>query len=134
MRIPPFGKVVLGIFTIGQLFIGLGSLVWVLSELIPAISSGDDEVISSMIMSSFKDVLIWLIFLSLLSTVLLVFYIIHTGTHKNLSSGMKIVWIMLFIFFGGFVEVVYYFMEIVPEKSMTARLEGQQPPGNQGAS
>lgn len=134
MRIPLFGKVIIGILTIGQLFIGLGFFVWFLSELMPALSSGDEEMIRLTLIGSFRDLLFWVVFMSFLSTAILIFYIIHAGTHRGLSTTMKVIWILLFILFGGFVEVVYFFMEIVPEKSMTARLEGERPPQHQGAS
>lgn len=134
MRIPLYGKVIIGILTIGQLFIGLGFFIWFLAEFIPTLTSGDEDMIKAIFLESFKGVLLWLIFLSFLSTAILIFYIIHAGIHKKLSTTMKVIWILLFILFGGFVEVVYFFMEIVPEKSMTARLEGQQPIDYQGAS
>jgi hypothetical protein len=123
MRIPFFGKVVLGFLTISQLFIGLGFLVWILSVLLPAIQLQDDALIESVILGSLKGIFLWIIIISFLSLAMLVFYIIHAGIHKSLSTTMKVVWIVLFLIFGSFVEVVYFFMEIVPENSMTARLE-----------
>lgn len=123
MRIPGFGKVILGFLTVGQLFIGLGFLVWILSVLLPALQTQDDAMIEGAVLGSLSGIIIWIVVLSALSLILLVFYIVHAGTHPKLSTTMKVVWIMLFLIFGGFVEVVYFFMEIMPEESMTARLE-----------
>ncbi len=123
MRINLFGKIVLGFFTIAQLFIGLGFLVWLLSVLLPAIQVQDEALMREAILGSMQGIVFWVMFLSVLSLVILVFYIVHAGTHRKLSTTMKVVWIVLFLLFGSFVEVVYFFMEIVPAQSMTARLE-----------
>lgn len=123
MQINPLGKIILGFFTIAQLFIGLGFLVWLLSVLLPAIQAQDESIMREAILGSMRGILFWVIFLSVLSLIILVFYIVHAGTHRKLSTTMKVVWIVLFLLFGSFVEVVYFFMEIVPEQSMTARLE-----------
>lgn len=123
MQINLLGKIVLGVLTIAQLFIGLGFLVWMLSVLFPAIQAQDEAIMREAILGSMQGIVFWVLFLSVFSLIILVFYIVHAGTHRNLSTTMKVVWIVLFLLFGSFVEVVYFFMEIVPARSMTARLE-----------
>jgi len=70
--------------------------------------------------------------LGALSLGLLIFYIIHAGTNQQISTAMKVVWIALLFFCGVIVEVIYFFMEIVPEHSLTGRLEKND--GNQRVS
>jgi len=123
MRLSLSGKIVLGFLTVSQLFIGLGFLIWFLSELFPAVLTHDDGLVAEALLGSLQGLIIWIVVLSSLSLVLLVFYIIHAATNTALSSTLKAVWIILLLLFGSFVEVVYFFMEIVPNKSMTARLE-----------
>ncbi len=125
MNLSRIGKVVLGLFTVSQLFIGLGFLVWFLTALFPAILSQDDEVIKTTLIGSLSGLFIWIFLLSVLSIAMMVFYIVHAGVHHTMSTTMKVVWIILFLIFGSFVQVVYFFMEIVPQRSMTSRLEGK---------
>lgn len=123
MRLSLSGKIFLGFLTISQLFIGLAFLIWLLSELIPAVVTQNDDLVAEAMLGSLQGILIWIVVMTVLSLALLVFYIIHAGTNTSLNTTLKVVWIVLLLLFGSFVEVVYFFMEIVPEKSMTARLE-----------
>ena len=123
MRLSLSGKIFLGFLTISQLFIGLAFLIWLLSELIPAVVTQNDELVAEAMLGSLQGILIWIVVMTVLSLALLVFYIIHAATNTSLNTTLKVVWIVLLLLFGSFVEVVYFFMEIVPEKSMTARLE-----------
>ncbi len=116
-------KILLGILTVAQMFVGLWLLIWFLTAIIPIITTGNDDLIAGVFAVSIAELVIWAIFITILSLAVLVFYLIHAGTNKNLSSTMKVVWILLLLFFGSLVEVIYFFMEIVPERSMTARLE-----------
>ncbi len=123
MKLSKNWKIVIGILTIAQLFIGLFFLVWFLSSVLPLIASGNDAALESYFVASIGGIIILISALSLLSFGVLVFYLIHAGTNRNITNTMKVVWIVLLLIFGSIVEVVYFFMEIVPEKSMTARLE-----------
>ncbi|MCA1761864.1 MAG: hypothetical protein LC664_02510 [Flavobacteriales bacterium] len=123
MKLSRNWKIVIGILTIAQLFIGLFFLVWFLSSLLPLIAAGNDAAIDSQFFASIGGIIVLIAFLTLLSFGVLVFYLIHAGTNRHITNTMKVVWIVLLLLFGSIVEVVYFFMEIVPEKSMTARLE-----------
>lgn len=123
MKISKSGKIVIGILTLAQLFIGLFIAILVVTMFLPLALNTDDPGIDEAILFSAGKFLIFAILLGLLSLGLLIFYIIHAGTNQHISTAMKVVWIVLLFFSGPLVEVVYYFMEIVPEHSLTARLE-----------
>jgi hypothetical protein len=116
-------KILLGILTVGQMFVGLWLLIWFLTAIIPVVTTGNDDLIAEVFAVSIAELVIWVVFVTIISLAVLVFYLIHASTNKNLSNTMKVVWILLLIFVGSVVEVIYFFMEVVPERSMTARLE-----------
>ena len=123
MKISKLGKIILGILTIAQLFIGLFIVILVISTFIPlAVNSSNPEIEQALMLSAGKFIILAIV-LSTLSLGLLIFYIIHAGTNQHISTSMKVVWVVLLFFLGALVQVVYYFMEIVPEHSLTARLE-----------
>jgi hypothetical protein len=123
MQISKTGKIVIGILTVLQLFIGLIYAIWIFSIIVPLALAGNEEALADSIVLSMAGIFFWAIFLVLLSLGMLIFYIIHAGTNRSLSGTMKVVWILLLFFVGSIAEVVYFFMEVVPEKSMTARLD-----------
>lgn len=82
-----------------------------------------DNPAPELIFGLIGGMLFWSIILAVLSTILLVFYLVHAGTNKQTSNGVKILWIVMILIFTGLAEVVYYFLEIVPEKSLTAKLD-----------
>ncbi len=129
MKISKFYKTLLGILTVGQMFVGLWLFIWFLTSILPVITTGNGDFISETIMVSLAQIIIWIVAISIISLGVLLFYLIHAGTNNHLSTTMKVVWIILLLFFGSIVEVVYFFMEIVPEHSMTARLEQSENPG-----
>lgn len=126
MKISKNGKILIGILTIAQLFALLAGFIWFFSAFFPVIVSGNEEAIESMMMLSIAKIAIGGILLTILSLGLQIFYIIHAGTNRHISTAMKVIWICLLFFVGFIVEVVYFFMEIVPEKSLTGRLESEQ--------
>lgn len=135
MKISKNGKILIGILTIAQLFVVLFGVIWFFSTLFPVLITGNEDAIQNVLMLSIAKFIIIAIFMSILSFGLQIFYIIHAGTNKHISIAMKIIWICLLFFVGFIVEVVYFFMEIVPEKSLTGRIEGnEQPYTRYGAS
>lgn len=123
MKISQTGKIIIGILTISQLFIGLFALIWFFSAFMPVLIGGNEAEIEQLLMLSIGKFIIIAVMLGVLSCGVLIFYLVHAGTNKHISTTMKVIWVLLLIFFGSIVEVVYFFMEIVPEKSMTGRIE-----------
>ncbi|MEM9053374.1 MAG: hypothetical protein AAGC47_15075 [Bacteroidota bacterium] len=123
MQLSQTSKIVVGIFTLLQLFGALGLIVWIFAIFVPeAIAMGDDPA-PEMVLAIIGGMLFWSILLGILNTVLLIFYLIHAGTNKQTSNGVKILWIILLLVFNALAEVFYYFMEILPDRSLTAKLE-----------
>lgn len=123
MKISQTGKIIIGILTISQLFVGLFALIWFFSTFLPVIIGGNEAEIEQLLLFSMGKFIIMAIVLGILSLGVLIFYLVHAGTNKNISTTMKVIWVLLLLFFGSIVEVVYFFMEIVPENSMTGRIE-----------
>jgi len=123
MEISKTGKIAIGILTISQLFIGLLAVIWFFSTLMPVLVTGDEAAIEQIVLLSLGKFVVLAIILGLLSCGMLIFYLVHAGTNKKISTAMKIIWVLLLLFFGTLVEVVYFFMEIVPDNSMTGRIE-----------
>jgi magnesium-transporting ATPase (P-type) len=59
-----------------------------------------------------------IIILTILVTIgVKIFDIIHlTRSNKNDTNNKILMWVLLFVFVGVIAEIVYYFMEILPEK------------------
>lgn len=135
MKISKNGKILIGILTLAQLFVVLFGIIWFFSTLFPVLITGNEDAIQNVLMLSIAKFVIMVILMSILSIGLQIFYIIHAGMNKHISTAMKVIWVCLLFFVGFIVEVVYFFMEIVPEKSLTGRIEGnEQPYTRYGAS
>lgn len=123
MNLSKTKKILVGIFTILQLFAALGFVVWIIAGVIPeAIAAGDDPG-PEFALNLIGGMVAWVIFLSLYTFGMIIFYLVHAATSKETSTGVKILWIVLILVFQVLAEVVYYFLEILPEKSLTAKLE-----------
>lgn len=124
MRLSKTAKIVIGILTILQLFAGLGFLIWMFSSFIPeAIALEGREPSPEFIFGFVGGMIFWIIILSIYSFGLLVFYLVHVGTNVQLSDGMKVLWIIILLVFSLLGEVVYYFVEVLPEQSLSAKIE-----------
>lgn len=126
MKISKSGKIFIGVLTIGQLFLSLLIVVWIFASFLPVVSDSSSPELESRIVMSLGKFVIAGIILGMISLALFVFYIIHAGTNKQISTAMRVVWVLLLFFIGSIVQVVYFFMEIVPEESLTAKLEGSE--------
>jgi len=66
----------------------------------------------------FIGAFIILILTGLVSLGIKIFDIIHlTKSNKNDRGNKVLIWVLLFIFTGNISEIVYYFLEILPEKN-----------------
>ncbi len=117
------GKWIVGILTGLQLFGALAMVIWIVSYYLPVfmtvVQSGEPETI----IGSLTGFIVAAVILGLVSTGLLIFYIVHVAMNKSLTTPMKVLWILLFLIFGVIPEVVYFFMEITPEHSLSAKME-----------
>lgn len=125
MKLSKAWKTIIGILTVSQLFAGLFILIWVFTNFLPQIRGLNEDAVEEFVLVSMGGLILAAILLSIFSFAILVFYLIHAGTNKAISGMMKAIWIIMLLIFGSIAEVIYYFMEIVPENSMTARLEDE---------
>ncbi len=106
-------KIILGIFTILPFvffpFI-LAQVFQFVLNMVAANQHGEPEV-SEVLLAVFSFITP-IILLSLLSIGLLIFYIIHVVGNKRLETAERLVWILLFIFFGIIAFPIYWFMRI----------------------
>lgn len=123
MKLTRAWKILIGILTVMQLFVGLFYVVWIFTVLLPELIAGHQEVVETLLLESIGGFIISMIVLIFLSISVMIFYIVHAAGNKHIGNGMKALWIVLIFFFGSIAEVAYFFMEIMPEKSMTARIE-----------
>lgn len=123
MKLSKTWKIVIGILTVLQLFVGLFFLIWLITSLLPLIMTGDEAAIEAMFISSVGSFIIGVFLMAVLSMAIMIFYIIHAASNQYIGTGMKMFWILFLFFFGSIVQVAYFFMEVIPEKSMTARIE-----------
>jgi hypothetical protein len=98
-------------------------VVWLLAGVVPDIIAAGDDPGPDFVLNLLGGMLAWIIFLILYSTGFMIFYLIHAGMNRETSTGIKVLWIVLILIFQVLAEVVYYFLEILPEKSLTAKLE-----------
>ncbi len=122
MKLSRDWKIFIGFITILQMFAGLALLIFFIMSVFPELTSGEPEMERELVFS-FGKLIISVIVLTALSVAISIFYVIHAGTNPSISNTMKIVWIGLILIFAGVVEIVYFFMEIAPERSMTSRIE-----------
>lgn len=123
MKLSKPWKIFIGIMTVLQLFVGLFYLIWFFSVVFPVVLSGNEAAIEAIFLESLGGFLVSIIFLVIMSFAVFIFYVIHAASNPHIGGGMKALWIILIFFFGSMAEVVYFFMEVVPERSMTARIE-----------
>ncbi|MFT6998976.1 MAG: hypothetical protein ACJAQ4_002739 [Cryomorphaceae bacterium] len=123
MKLSKTAKVLTGIFTILQLFAALGFVVWLIATVVPQVISAGDNPGPEFALSVIGGMLVWIIFLTIYSVGFMIFYLLHAGTNRETSTGVKILWIALILVFQVLAQVVYYFLEILPEQSLTAKLE-----------
>jgi len=123
MKLSKTAKILIGIFTILQLFAALGFVVWLFATVMPQAMAAGNEPGPEFVFGLLGGMFAWILFLIVYSTGFMIFYLIHAGTSKETSTGVKVLWIVLILIFQVLAEVVYYFLEILPEQSLTAKLE-----------
>ncbi|MBL7856934.1 MAG: hypothetical protein JNM57_04535 [Cyclobacteriaceae bacterium] len=102
----------LGIFTMLPFIVLPYILYEVFSFVIDMVNhqSSDPEV--SHILTGIFAFIFPIILLSILSLGLLVLYIVHAASNKMIDSTERIIWILIFIFFGVIAFPIYWFLRI----------------------
>ncbi|HEY9007460.1 MAG TPA: hypothetical protein VIM75_15075 [Ohtaekwangia sp.] len=79
-------------------------------------ASETHEPPDSVVITGILSFIIPILLLSMLSLGLHIFYIIHAAMNKAIDQTERIVWILLFVFFGAITFIIYWFLRIRNEK------------------
>ena len=115
-------KTLLGIFTFVPFIGGIILSIWggiTIFELIAAEAQGqqlsENEVLE-LLFSDFLSIALIAAALGLIGFGITIYYIVLAVQSKTLTSGMKVMWILLLFFFSGIAKIIYYFAEVLPDK------------------
>ena len=54
----------------------------------------------------------------IISLIIMIYYIVHANNNPNNDSGKKIMWTLILILIANIGSIVYYFVEILPDKNL----------------
>lgn len=112
------GKIILGIFTFLPFIFFILFIVKIFSLVMYAVNGGGNLNEKEMLFNQIAPMVVYIILFSFLSLALLIYYIIHLVNYKTLESTEKIVWVLLFIFFGIVVFPVYWYLRVWRTKEL----------------
>ena len=106
--------IIVGIFSIIVYIFFVINLVTDIQE----VEAMGQDPSAQMILGNIAWFMGFIVFLILLCLGSLIFYIVHAVQNPNLkNNNLLIVWILLFIFFSGIGQLVYWIVEIVGKRS-----------------
>jgi TM2 domain-containing membrane protein YozV len=83
-------------------------------------TSEDHEPSETVVIAGILSFIIPILILSFISFALHVLYIVHAALNKAIDQTEKIIWILLFIFFGTIPFIIYWFLRIWNERQHSA--------------
>ena len=102
-------------------FLSIGLYVYFVLDLvsdIPAVEAMGREPDAAMILGNVAWFIGFIMLIVLISLSSLIFYIVHAVQNPNLKgNNLLIVWILLFIFFSGIGQLIYWIVEIMSKKT-----------------
>jgi len=85
---------------------------------IQAVEAMGREPDAAMILGNVAWFIGFILLIVLISLSSLIFYIVHAVQNPNLKgNNLLIVWILLFIFFSGIGQLIYWIVEIISKKT-----------------
>jgi hypothetical protein len=78
--------------------------------------SEDNDPSEAVIIAGVLSFIVPILILSFISFALHILYIVHAALNKTLDQTEKIIWILLFIFFGTIPFIIYWFLRISNER------------------
>ena len=115
-------KAILGVFTFLPFIAGIVLLIWggaIMLDFISQTADLDDvpeEEVLRLLFGDFLSIMLLSIIISIVSFGVTIYYIVLALKNNSLSDGMKIMWVVLLFLFAGIANIVYYFVEVMPEK------------------
>lgn len=104
------------------LFAMLGGYFYFIYDLIGSAEvweASGSEPTAREVLATISPFFIAILLVALLSISSLVFYLAHAIQNTNLKSDMRIIYIVLFVIFGGISQLVYWLVECQGKKGQT---------------
>lgn len=111
------GKVITGILTFLPILLFIAffaSIIRLMFHIIPADGSLP-KLNPNQFMMDFLPLFMLIVFLSLLTMGLMIFYIIHAVNNKTLVGNERLTWILLFVFVGLIAFPIYWYTKILKD-------------------
>jgi len=106
-------KILLGIFTFLPFVLFPFIFVEIFQFVLHVVATSAKETPEAAdILAGVFSFLVPIIFLSILSLALLIFYIVHAVSNKTIEPIERLMWILLFIFFGIIAFPIYWVMRV----------------------
>jgi len=106
-------------------FLSIGLYIYFVLDLvsdIQAVEAMGREPDAAMILGNVAWFIGFILLIVLISLSSLIFYIVHAVQNPNLKgNNLLIVWILLFIFFSGIGQLIYWIVEIVSKKTASPK-------------
>lgn len=83
-------------------------------------TSEHHEPSEAVIIAGILSFIVPVLILSFISFALHIIYIVHAALNKTIDQSEKIIWILIFIFFGTIPFIIYWFLRIWNERQHTA--------------
>lgn len=113
-------KIVLGVFTFLPLLCIIAYVLFFLKFFFSSISlPGNDPFIDDQYFLNNFFILIILVLVGAISGfVLMIYYIIQANSNPKFDSNQKLMWILILVLSSFLGNIIYYFVEIIPQKQI----------------
>ncbi|MEX0998257.1 MAG: hypothetical protein WDZ45_14485 [Flavobacteriaceae bacterium] len=112
-------KIILGILTFLPVFSILAYFFVFLKFFFSTLgTAANDPFIEEVFFESFIILFILIIVAILSGIALMIYYIIHANSNPNFDSNQKLIWILILVLSSFIGNIIYYFIEIIPDKQI----------------
>ncbi len=112
-------KIVLGIFTFLPVLSILVYIFVFFNFFFSSIGTpANDPFIEQVFFKNFFILFVLILIAILAGFALMIYYIIHVNSNPNFDSNQKLMWILILVLSSFLGNIIYYFIEIVPEKQI----------------
>lgn len=118
------GKWILGILTFAHLLGGLLLILLFVFRHLPEfiVLTETDDVNLVEVLSLLSGLITGAILVTLLGTGLMIYYIFHAALNKRYTAIIKVLWVIFFLTCGAIPQVIYFFIDIVPDHGDEAKV------------
>lgn len=117
------GKWILGILTFVHLVGGLLLiLIFIFRHLPEFVAWAETDPDPAEVISLLSGYFTAVILLAILGTGLMIYYIFHAAMNERYTAIIKVLWVILFLTCGAIPQVIYFFIDIVPDHGDEAKV------------